>query len=273
MHDASHMRADRRAQVELAALVPVGRDFAQALPNDRALAGLQVLDSRDLPAAHVLRHVCRHGQVLAQELADCARRDAGWGVSRSKRVLAAEHEAADDESGRHAVRHPLAGVARGDMDVSVAVVAADEGRAVHRLQHLPGPTQEGDQTPIIPFPLTLTQTDPERTAARREICRVLEQAIDGLPEPFRLVFVLRDVEEMSVEETATHLALRPETVKTRLFPARRLLRRALDEQFASALRDTFPFAGVRCARTTDAVLSRLGMPASPPPREDRGGGS
>jgi len=133
--------------------------------------------------------------------------------------------------------------------------------------------QERDRTHIIPFPLMPTQTDPERTAAQREIRRVLQQAIDGLPEPFRVVFVLRDVEEMSVEETAAHLGLRRETVKTRLFRARRLLRRALDEEFASALKDTFPFAGPRCARITDAVLSRLGMSASPPPREDQGGGS
>ena len=133
--------------------------------------------------------------------------------------------------------------------------------------------QERDRAHIISFPLMPTQTDPERTAAQREIRRLLEQAIDGLPEPFRLVFVLRDVEEMSVEETATHLGLRPETVKTRLFRARRLLRRALDEHLALTLRDTFPFAGARCARITDAVLSRLGTPPSPPPREDQGGGS
>ncbi len=133
--------------------------------------------------------------------------------------------------------------------------------------------QERNETHIIPFPFMMTQADPERTAAQREIRRLLEQAIDSLPEPFRVVFVLRDVEEMSIEETATHLGLRPETVRTRLFRARRLLRRALDEQLASALRDTFPFAGARCARITNSVLSRLGVQVSSPPREDRGRGS
>jgi RNA polymerase sigma-70 factor, ECF subfamily len=124
---------------------------------------------------------------------------------------------------------------------------------------------------VIPFPLATADTDPERTAARRQIRQLLEQAIDGLPEAFRLVFVLRDLEEMSVEDTAAHLGLRPETVKTRLFRARRLLRRALSEQLASAVTDAFPFAGARCARITDEVLRRLGNPA-PLPRGDQGGG-
>lgn len=82
--------------------------------------------------------------------------------------------------------------------------------------------------------------------------------MDALPESFRLVFVMRDVEEMSIEETASHLDIRPETVKTRLHRARRLLRQSLDGQLAATLKGAFPFTGVRCARITEAVLSRLG---------------
>ena len=66
--------------------------------------------------------------------------------------------------------------------------------------------------------------DPEAAAARAEVQRLLERAVDRLPDPFRTVFVLRDIEEMSIAETASHLGLRPETVKTRLHRARRLLR-------------------------------------------------
>jgi RNA polymerase sigma-70 factor (ECF subfamily) len=102
-----------------------------------------------------------------------------------------------------------------------------------------------------------TDTDPERSAAQREIRKLLEAAMDDLPEPFRLVFVLRDVEDMSIEETASHLGIRPETVKTRLHRARRLLRQALDGQLASTLKGAFPFAGARCAGITEAVLTRL----------------
>ncbi len=110
---------------------------------------------------------------------------------------------------------------------------------------------------IIQFPATNTETDPERSAAQSEIRKLLERAMDALPEPFRLVFIMRDVEEMSIEETAFHLDIRPETVKTRLHRARRLLRQSLDGQLSSSLKGAFPFAGARCARITEAVLSRL----------------
>jgi RNA polymerase sigma-70 factor (ECF subfamily) len=109
---------------------------------------------------------------------------------------------------------------------------------------------------IIDFP-TMTTSDPERSAAQHEIRRLLELAIDKLPEPFRLVFVMRDVEDLSIEETATLLGIRPETVKTRLHRARRMLRETLDQRLAASLKGTFPFAGVRCERITQAVLVRL----------------
>lgn len=110
---------------------------------------------------------------------------------------------------------------------------------------------------VVQFPNMNSDTDPERSAAQRQIRALLEQSIDALPESFRVVFVMRDVEEMSIEETATFLGIRPETVKTRLHRARRLLRRSLDEHVASTLKGAFPFAGARCARITEAVLSRL----------------
>ena len=102
-----------------------------------------------------------------------------------------------------------------------------------------------------------TRDDPERDAARAEIRRLVERALDELPEAFRVVFVLRDIEELTIEETADYLGVRPETVKTRLHRARRLLRARLDDALASALDDAFPFAGARCDRMTEAVLRRL----------------
>jgi RNA polymerase sigma-70 factor (ECF subfamily) len=105
--------------------------------------------------------------------------------------------------------------------------------------------------------------DPEAAAARAEVQRLLERAVDRLPDPFRTVFVLRDIEEMSIAETASHLGLRPETVKTRLHRARRLLRQSLDKTLSSALADVFPFAGARCARITEAVLDRIGRADRP----------
>ena len=105
--------------------------------------------------------------------------------------------------------------------------------------------------------MTRAADDPEKAAAQKQIRLLLEQAIDGLPEHFRLVFVMRDVEELTVEDTAGLLGLKPETVKTRLHRARRLLRSSLQSKLSSMLSDIFPFAGARCARICDAVLARL----------------
>ena len=116
---------------------------------------------------------------------------------------------------------------------------------------------------VIAFPQLPTHTDPERGAALKQIRQLIEHAIDELPDGFRAVFVMRDIEAMSVAETADVLALSPATVKTRLHRARRLLRRALDAQLASALSDTFPFDGERCRLTTETVLTRLGLPPAP----------
>jgi RNA polymerase sigma-70 factor, ECF subfamily len=121
-----------------------------------------------------------------------------------------------------------------------------------------------DSAQIIRFPTMDAQTDPERSAAQREIRQLLERSIDALPEPFRVVFVMREVEELSIEETAALLAIRPETVKTRLHRARRLLRQSLDTEMATTLKGSFPFAGARCARITEAVLSRMKLD---PPRD------
>lgn len=116
---------------------------------------------------------------------------------------------------------------------------------------------------VLAFPGLARSEDPEADAARAQIRRVLERAVDDLPEPFRLVFILREVEELSVEETARHLNLKPETVKTRLHRARRRLREALDAQLADVMVGAYPFLGARCARITEAVLRRLAAEAEP----------
>ena len=73
------------------------------------------------------------------------------------------------------------------------------------------------------------------------------------------MLVARVVEGMSVEETADLFGLRPETVKTRLHRARRMLRDALEKQTGPVLTNAFPFDGWRCERTTNKVLEQLGL--------------
>ena len=99
--------------------------------------------------------------------------------------------------------------------------------------------------------------DPAAAAARADLHRLLERAVATLPPAFRSVFLLRDVEGCSTEETAELLAIRSETVKTRLHRARHLLQDELRERAEAALGGTFPFLGRRCSRVTEAVLARL----------------
>lgn len=111
---------------------------------------------------------------------------------------------------------------------------------------------------IIPFPLSgQNLVDPERATSQREICRLLEQAIDKLPEEFRTVLIARAIEGLSIEDTAELYDIRPETVKTRLHRARKLLKSSLEEHLGSFFSDVFPFDGARCERLTNAVVSRL----------------
>ena len=97
--------------------------------------------------------------------------------------------------------------------------------------------------------------------AQRQIQNVVEQAIDELPEPFRIVFMTRVVEGMNVDETAEILGLKPETVKTRLHRARAVLRENVEKKIGPVVMEAFPFAGKRCDRLTEAVLKRLGLSA------------
>jgi len=98
---------------------------------------------------------------------------------------------------------------------------------------------------------------PETAALRADARRILESKIDGLPDVFRTVFVLRAVEELSVEEVATALQIPEATVRTRFFRARGLLREALAKETDVALSNAFSFAGSRCDRIVDNVMARI----------------
>ena len=98
---------------------------------------------------------------------------------------------------------------------------------------------------------------PEAAAMRAELRRLLERKIDELPAQFRTVFMLRDVEELSVEETAECLDIPAATVRTRAFRARALLRESLAREVDVATVNAFGFAGERCDRIVATVLDRL----------------
>jgi RNA polymerase sigma-70 factor (ECF subfamily) len=105
--------------------------------------------------------------------------------------------------------------------------------------------------------MTSDTRDPERQAYDHELRVVLEGAVDSLPEIYRMVFVLRSVEGLSVAETAGCLDIGAEAVKTRLHRARSLLRKDLQERASLVTAQTFPFHLSRCDRVVEAVFRRI----------------
>ncbi len=155
---------------------------------------------------------------------------------------------------------------RGEASLATWLTRIVVNEALQRLRHhkphqleakAPGDLQAFAE--VIPFPLHASLPDPEITMAQREICALVEQAIDALPQEFRTVLVARTIEGMSTEETADALGLKAETVKTRLHRARQMLRAVLEEHLGSQFPHVFPFDGVRCQRIADTVLARLGL--------------
>ena len=102
-----------------------------------------------------------------------------------------------------------------------------------------------------------TSASPDQDAQRAEIRRLMERNIDCLPETFRSVFVLRALEEMTVQETASCLDIPEATVRSRFFRGRALLREALAREIDLSYEDAFAFAGARCDRIVANVLMRL----------------
>jgi RNA polymerase sigma-70 factor (ECF subfamily) len=98
---------------------------------------------------------------------------------------------------------------------------------------------------------------PDLAAMRGETRRLIEKAVDALPDAFRVVFMLRAVEEMSVEETASALGVPAATVRSRFFRARGQLRESLAREIDLAVEDAYGFAGARCDRIVAQVLARL----------------
>lgn len=102
---------------------------------------------------------------------------------------------------------------------------------------------------------SIDETLPDGALARQQIRQMLEGAIGRLPPNFRLVFVLREIEGLSVGEAAETLGIPQSTVKTRHLRARRRLEEELAPQLKSALEGTFPFAGADCAAMTERVMA------------------
>ena len=127
-------------------------------------------------------------------------------------------------------------------------------RRGNRYQELePMSEREGD--PMDRF-ASLTP-NPEQQASNSEIRRLLEEAVDNLPDSYRTVFMLRDIEEMSTTDAADVLEITEENVKVRLHRARALLRKSLYARAGMEKKEAFNFHAIRCDRVVKNVFERI----------------
>jgi RNA polymerase sigma-70 factor, ECF subfamily len=134
----------------------------------------------------------------------------------------------------------------------LARIAINE--ALSRARRAPALSDTEQQVLALP---DLTEVGPEHAAASRDLLRILQAAIDRLPEEFRQVFMLRGVEQLRTAETAELLEIKPATVKTRFHRARRMLQELWHRKVDDVVRDTFPLGGQRCDAIVGAVLARI----------------
>lgn len=128
-----------------------------------------------------------------------------------------------------------------------------------RYEELDAMPNNGDSMPI----LKSSDPTPEDGTARAETRLLLEEAIEHLPEAYRTVVVLREVEEMSVAETAGAMGVTEAVVKTRLHRAHAMLRKELYARAKGRTADLYQFHAVRCDRVVKAVFERIrSLPAA-----------
>ena len=183
----------------------------------------------------------------------------------ARSILKDDAEAEDAVQEAYLLAYRAMGDFRGDAKLSTWLVRIAANEAIARFRkrrrsaeviQLDGDTDATEHNPEDGMNESKPE-QPEQSARRAETRRLLEARIDGLPDAFRTVFVLRAVEEFSVEETAAALGIPEATVRTRFFRAKSILREALSKEIDLAHGDAFAFAGARCDRIVAGVLARL----------------
>jgi RNA polymerase sigma-70 factor (ECF subfamily) len=136
-------------------------------------------------------------------------------------------------------------------------IAVHEALARVRQRNRTQPIAEGEFEGAFVMNLTEPSLNPEQTASTAELGHLLEQALLALPDPIRVVVMLRDVEELSTTATAEALEISEDNVKIRLHRGRALVRGWLFQRVGARAKDAFPFMGARCDRVVRNVLTRL----------------
>lgn len=183
----------------------------------------------------------------------------------ARSILKDDAEAEDAVQEAYILAYRAIGAFRGDAKLSTWLIRIVVNEAIgrsrkrsRRAEIIPlGGAPEPDADTAEESMNEATPEQPEHAAVRAETRRLLETKIDALPEAFRTVFVLRALEELTVEETSASLGIPAATVRTRYFRAKGLLREALAREVDFAFGDAFAFAGDRCDRIVAGVLARL----------------
>ena len=204
----------------------------------------------DSPDTELARRVAA-GDTAAFEL--LMRRHNRTMFRTARAILRDDAEAEDALQEAYLQAYGAIGTFRGESKLTTWLARIVANAALMRLRKR---TRRGEVVPIDPNAFVMEKT-PERSAQLGEVRRLLETQIDLLPDDYRAVFMLRAVEELSVEETATVLNIPQPTVRSRFFRAKGLLREALASSIDQAYEETFAFAGERCDRIVANVMERI----------------
>ncbi len=146
---------------------------------------------------------------------------------------------------------------RAPFSIWLTRIAVNEALGRLRLRGRNQQFDDTDQDGDASMNLVETSLDPEHSATKTELGHLLDDAVLALPDPYRLVVMMRDVEELSTSETAAALDLSEENVKVRLHRGHAMIRGWLFTHVGAKAKDAFPFMGVRCDRVVSGVFARL----------------
>src|SRR5687767_10727636 len=201
-----------------------------------------------LPDIELVERI-RQGDVRAMEL--LMRRHNRMLFRTARAILRDDAEAGDAVQEAYLRAYKALPDFRGESKVSTWLVRIAANEALTRRRRA---LRGGEVVPLDAIP---DEADPKDGMLRVEMRRILEMRIDALPEAYRIVFMLRALEELSVEETAAALQIPEPTVRTRFFRARGLLRESLARDIDRGLEQAFGFAGERCDRIVRNVMEAI----------------
>jgi RNA polymerase sigma-70 factor, ECF subfamily len=201
-----------------------------------------------LPDTELVERI-RQGDVRAMEL--LMRRHNRMLYRTARAILRDDAEAEDAVQEAYLRAYKALPGFRGESKVSTWLVRIAANEALGRRRRA---IRGGEVLPLDAIP---EEADPKDDMLRVEMRRILEMRIDALPEAYRTVFMLRALEELSVEETAAALQIPEPTVRTRFFRARGLLRESLARDIDRGLEQAFGFAGERCDRIVRKVMEAI----------------